>query len=260
MRLLQSRSHATQRIHNVATGGCSLNPFLKKALAAKSHRQKNPLARLTGVNLCTNASCTTRFDRDLGQARCVQAAQKASRLTTRTAASQEASSPPQPPELSTRVQAAGRQQRPPPAGRCWCQGAGDSDGQALVLRSSSRSSGLPALQEQQPWPSCPRVTCLFLAAQPCRCTAALSPHILLPPRFSETLSQISTLFLPLQPEETLKTRRAKLCRPFTPSARQHTAVCAGRGAEGSSASSSTRAAPGRGGAARGGSLPPTAPR
>lgn len=56
MRLLQSRSHATQRIHNVATGGCSQSPFLKKALAAKSHRQKNPLARLTGVNLCTNAS------------------------------------------------------------------------------------------------------------------------------------------------------------------------------------------------------------
>lgn len=205
MRLLQSRSHATQRIHNVATGGCSQSPFLKKALAAKSHRQKNPLARLTGVNLCTNASCTTRFDRDLGQAWCVQAAQKASRLTTRTAASQEAFSPPQPPELSTRVQAAGRQQRPPPAGRCWCQGAGDSGGQALVLRSSSRSSGLPALQEQQPRPSWPHVTCLFLAAQPCRCTAALSPHILLPPRFSETLSQISTLFLPFQPEETLKT-------------------------------------------------------
>lgn len=112
-------------------------------------------------------------------------------------------------------------------------------------RSSSPGRGDPALPASFFCPSLPLHRC---------------PCLTHPPRFSETLSQISTLFLPLEPEETLKTRTAKLCCPFTPSARRHRAVCAGRGAEGSSASSSTRAAPSRGGEQLGaGPCPPQPP-
>lgn len=134
------------------------------------------------MNLCTNAlACTTCFDYDLGQAWCVQVARKASRLTTCTAASQEASSPPQPPERSTRAQHWGASCRQAAAAapsrevlvtrsRCQQQAAARPS-QLLKELGAPNAAGAAALAEVTP-----RYLPLF-SAHPCRCTAALASHI-----------------------------------------------------------------------------------